>query len=142
MKMTPPYWEHFDHEADMGIRGIGITLDQAFEQAALALTALLTDPRHITPAMPVHITCRAPTREQLLVDWLNSLIYEMATRHMLFSHFRVTIRDQELTAVTRGDRLARVSDAPALEVKAATYAELKVFQENGRRWIAQCVVDV
>jgi SHS2 domain-containing protein len=39
-----PHWEHFAHEADMGIRGIAPTLEQAFEQAALAMTAVVTDP--------------------------------------------------------------------------------------------------
>lgn len=35
-----PYREHFDHEADIGLHGIDNTLDEAFEQAAPALTAV------------------------------------------------------------------------------------------------------
>ena len=40
-------WQHFPHDADMGVRGIGNSKEAAFEQAALALTALVTDPRAI-----------------------------------------------------------------------------------------------
>ena len=40
----PAFWEHFEHEADMGIRGVGQTKEQAFEQAAMALTAVITEP--------------------------------------------------------------------------------------------------
>ena len=37
-------WEHFTHDADMGVRGYGETKSQAFEQVALALTAVITGP--------------------------------------------------------------------------------------------------
>lgn len=40
-----PRWEHFAHEADMGVRGLGASLGQAFEQGALAMTALVTEHR-------------------------------------------------------------------------------------------------
>jgi protein archease len=42
-------WEHFSHEADMGIRGFGATKEKAFEQAALALTGVVTDPECVRP---------------------------------------------------------------------------------------------
>lgn len=42
--MSSGRWEHFPHEADMGVRGIGASREAAFEQAALALTAVITDP--------------------------------------------------------------------------------------------------
>lgn len=44
-----PRWEHFRHEADIGVRGLGATREAAFEQAALALTAVLTDPARVAP---------------------------------------------------------------------------------------------
>ena len=74
-------WEHFAHGADIGVRGIGATPAEAFEQAALALTAVVTDPAGIAPRRPRStIDCEAPDDELLLADWLNALIYEMATR--------------------------------------------------------------
>ncbi len=73
----------------MGVRGVGPTLAAAFEQAALAMTAVVADPASVTPAMAIDIECEAPDDELLLVDWLNALILEMATRHMLFSRFEV-----------------------------------------------------
>jgi SHS2 domain-containing protein len=85
-------WEHFEHGADIGVRGIGATLAEAFEQAALALTAVLADPAGVTPSTSVEIRCAAPDDEVLLVDWLNALVYEMATRKMLFGRFGVTIK--------------------------------------------------
>jgi SHS2 domain-containing protein len=134
-------WEHFPHEADMGVRGTGATLAQAFEQAALALTAVITDPAKVVAREQVAIQCEAPDPELLFVDWLNAIVYEMATRHMLFSRFEVAIVHTTLTATLWGEPLDTARHQPAVEVKGATYTALRVAQENGR-WIAQTVVDV
>jgi len=135
-------WEHFPHEADMGIRGLGITKHQAFEQAALALTAVVTDPQRVAARMERHFSCEAPDDELLLVDWLNALIYEMACSHMVFGQFDVTITDHQLKAIARGELVDRIKHEPAVEIKGATYTELSVRQIEANGWVAQCVVDV
>ncbi len=84
-------WEHFAHGADIGVRGVGTTKGEAFEQAALALTAVLTDPDGVAATTTVDIRSEAPDDELLLVDWLNALIFEMTTRKMVFGRFAVTI---------------------------------------------------
>lgn len=136
------WWEHFPHEADMGIRGIGTTKSQAFEQAALAMTAVITDPQRVALQMEKHFHCEAPDDELLLVDWLNVLIYEMACGHMVFGQFDVAIKDHQLEAVARGEPVDRMKHEPAVEIKGATYTELSVRQIEDSSWIAQCVVDV
>ena len=70
-------WQHFPHQADVGVRGLGATLAQAFEQAALALTAVITDLADVSPREMIRLSCDAPDAELLLVDWLNVLIYEI-----------------------------------------------------------------
>ena len=137
-----PNWEHFPHEADMGVRGIGPTKEAAFEGAALALTAVITDPAEVLPTQQITITCRAPDDELLLVDWLNALVYEMATRKMLFSRFNVRFNDHSLHATAWGEPIEVARHRPAVEVKGATYTDLLVKQGQKGYWIAQCVVDV
>ena len=66
-------WEHFPHGADIGVRGIGATRGQAFEQAALALTAVIADPARVAADTMVELRCEAPDDELLLADWLNAL---------------------------------------------------------------------
>ncbi|MBA3966234.1 MAG: archease [Nitrospirales bacterium] len=135
-------WEHFPHDADMGIRGFGITKPQAFEQAALALTAVVTDPQRVAVRVERHFTCEAPDDELLLVDWLNALIFEMACGHMVFGQFAVKIADHHLEGIARGEPVDRMKHEPAVEIKGATYTELSVRQVEGNGWVAQCVVDV
>ena len=135
-------WEHFDHGADIGVRGVGPTKQAAFEQIALALTGVMTDPTTVRPQVAVEIGCEAPTDELLVVDWLNALVYEMATRHMLFAAFNVTIEGSRLQATAWGERVDAARHEPAVEVKGATYTELRVGRQDDGCWLAQCVVDV
>jgi SHS2 domain-containing protein len=136
------HWEHFPHEADMGIRGIGASLEEAFAQAAMAMTAVITDPREVLTKETVTVTASDPDPELLFVDVLNAIIFEMAERHMLFGRFRVTLDDGHLTATASGETIDVERHQPAVEIKGATYTGLAVKQLDHGLWMAQCVVDV
>ena len=140
--MSSPGWEHFYHMADIGVRGRGRTLPEAFEQTALALTAVIAEPELIQPQQAIDISCSAPDHELLLVDWLNAVIFEMATRKMLFSRYEISLQDHQLTGRAWGEEIDIARHQPTVEVKGATYTELKVVQETDANWLAQCVVDV
>ena len=140
--MLGKYWEHFPHDADMGIRGIGATKEEAFEQAAVALTAVVTGPDNVAPMEETSVDCEAPDDELLLAEWLNALIYQMATRRMLFSRFEVRIDGGHLSGRAWGEPVDISRHQPAVEVKGATYTQLKVAQDKTGAWLAQCVVDV
>lgn len=135
-------WETFAHEADVGVRGYGDTLAEAFAGAATALTAAICDPAKVGAGETVRIECAADDHELLLVDWLNALIYEMATRRLLFARFEVDIEGNRLEAYARGEPVDATRHQPAAEVKGATFCELAVKKLEDGRWLAQCVVDV
>ena len=135
-------WEHFAHDADIGVRGIGNTKEQAFEQAALAMTAVITDPAALHAHDSIEVTCEAPDDELLLVDWLNALVFEMATRHLLFSQFEIRFDGQRLRGRAWGEKVDVAKHQPAVEVKGATLTSLRVEKQGDGQWVAQCVVDV
>lgn len=137
-----PCWEHFAHAADIGVRGYGHTPDEAFAQAALAMMAVIAEPRRIEAHEAVILDCRAPDLELLLTDWLNALIFTMATRHLLFCCFDVHITGHHLHATAWGEPLDAARHQPAVEVKGATFTELRVACLSPELWLAQCVVDV
>ncbi|MFP5397601.1 MAG: archease [Gammaproteobacteria bacterium] len=137
-----PRWEHFEHDADVGVRGLGTTEAQAFEQAAVALTAVITDPARVAPHESVPIACEAADHELLLAQWLNALVYEMAVRRMLFSRFDVRLDDGRLHARAHGEPVDVARHRPAVEVKGATYTALRVARTADGGWLAQTVVDV
>jgi tRNA nucleotidyltransferase (CCA-adding enzyme) len=135
-------WEHFEHDADIGLRATAATREALFEAMAEALTALVTNPEDVRPVEPVAIRCEAPDDALLLADWLNALIYEMATRRMLFGDWRVSIDSHVLDATATGEPVDRERHEPVVEVKGATYTALAVEQDSEGKWHAQCIVDV
>ena len=134
-------WEHFPHDADVGVRGFGATAAEAFEQGAQALTAVVTR-SEITPKTRVEVSCEAPDLELLFVEWLNAIIYEMAVRGMLFGRSAVRIEGVRLTGTLWGELVDVERHAPATEPKGATYTALKVAADKDGIWSAACVVDV
>jgi len=135
-------WEHFAHAADIGIRGRGATREEAFANAACALTAVVTELNAVASRLAVPIHCDAPDDELLLVAWLNAIIYEMATRHMLFGRFDVRIEDHRLIATAWGEPVDVLRHHPAVEPKGATMTALRVACEPEATWLAQTVIDV
>ncbi len=135
-------WTHFPHDADIGVRGYGADPAEAFANAARAMIAAVVPLEAIRCSHSVSIACDAPDLELLLVDWLNAVIYEMATRSMLFGEFRVAIDGTALSAKACGEPVDVSRHGPAVEPKGATMTELRVGPDPAGRWIAQCVVDV
>lgn len=136
------HWEHFPHQADIGVRGAGPSMADAFCQAALALTAAVTDPASVAAEVAVKIAVEANDADDLLYDWLNALVFEMATRGMLFGRFDVAIDDGRLVATAWGEPVSVERHQPAVEVKGATYTGLHVVETDTGGWIAECVIDV
>ena len=134
-------WSHLPHDADIGVSGHGPTVEAAFEQAALAMTAVVTE-REVRPLQTVAVRCEAPDLELLLVEWLNALVYEMAVRKMLFGRFKVRIAGRALEGEASGEPVDVARHEPAVEVKGATYTALHVAREEDGTWRAECIIDV
>ena len=126
----------------MGIRGFGATREEAFTEAALAMVGISIDPETIKCEQQVEINCGDDDDELLFVAWLNGLLYEMATRKMLFGKFEVRVNGKRLTGRAWGEKLDLGRHKPVLEIKGATYSDLKVRQDKDGTWIALCIVDI
>ena len=117
-------------------------MGEAFEQAALAMTAITCDPGAIRVRTSVPIDLEAPNTEILLSDWLNAIVFEISTRHMLFSRFTAHISGNCLSFSLGGEAVEVPRHQPDVEIKGATLSELEVGQDEDGSWFAQCVVDV
>jgi len=135
-------WEHFPHDADLGVRGFGATAAEAFVQTARALCAAIVDLTTVRCDGAIDIEREAPGLDLLLVDWLNAIVYEMAARRMIFAAFEVSLAGERLRGRALGEKISRERHAPAVEVKGATFTELEVCEDRPGLWRAQCVIDV
>lgn len=131
----------FPHDADLGVHGQGPTVEIAFEQAARAITAAVTE-APVAETERITLGCEAPDLPLLLVTWLNAVISEMAVRTMLFARFRVCIEGMRLDAELWGEPIDPLRHAPACEPKGATCAMAEVGQDAEGLWHARCIIDV
>jgi len=134
-------YQKFDHGADIGIRGIGKTVEEAFAEAAKAMFDVMVDIGNVQTKKEVKITTKAENKEELLIEFLNKLLSEADLKNMVFSEFKVLIEYNKLTAIAIGEKLNPKKHNIKTEVKAATYSMLKIGQENNN-YFAQCVIDV
>ncbi|MEK6815061.1 MAG: archease [Nitrospirota bacterium] len=134
-------YETFEHEADVGVRGAGATLAEAFEEGARAMFSVMFEIERVEPRTEIRVQCRAQDVESLFVDWLNTLLAEADIQGLALSGFSVKIDGLALEGTGRGEPIDIEKHRPTVEVKGATYTMLKVGGESGR-FVAQCVVDV
>ncbi|MCF8030536.1 MAG: archease [Desulfohalobiaceae bacterium] len=136
----PPTYETFEHGADIGVRGIGRSLEEALAMAAKAMFSLMVDNLENVPAKTqVEIQVEGFDMESLLLAWLNQLLAEADINGLVFSEFSVSLKGRTLRGTATGSDFS--GRDPGVEVKAATYSEAAVSVSDGI-WTAQCVVDV
>ncbi|RLF12158.1 MAG: archease [Thermoprotei archaeon] len=138
-------YELFETTADVGVRGFGSTLEEAFENAAKAMFSVMVDLSGVKEEREVEVSCEAFDEEGLLVEWLNELLALSSIEKMVFSSFEVKIDREDdvlkLKGVARGEKLDPGRHNLKTEVKAATYSMIKVVKE-GDRYVAQLILDI
>ncbi len=138
-------YELFEHKADIGVKGTGESLEEAFSECAKAMFSVMVNIEMISPDTSFEFKVKSSNREELLIDFLNELLYLKDINGMMFSGFYLYItRDRGkiiLKGKASGEKVNKKKHDLKSEVKAATYHQLKIEKKNGE-FVAQCVVDV
>ena len=131
---------YFDHDADMGIVGRGALIEEAFENAASAVFAMMTDLDQVRPHTSVAIDFEEADPEFALVTWLNLLLGQARSRALIFGRFHLRRDGAHWNGTAEGEPW-RAGVERGVEVKGATLTALAVTERDGI-WDARCVVDV
>jgi SHS2 domain-containing protein len=132
-----------DHPSDIGFEVTGSSLAELFTNAALALSQLTWCPEAGGKAnLEEEISITAGDLDELMVNFLQEFLYLTDTKAMICTEVRITtISESSLAARVRGRRFKAGRDEELLAVKAVTYHQLFVGQENGR-WRARVLLDI
>ena len=127
-------FEVIDHTADIGIAAYGASLSEAFANAAYALFSLMADLENVADVLCCEAEATAENREDLLVAWLNELVYLFEVNNVLFKRFEIDeLSETKLRARCYGERIDPERHKIKMAVKAATYHMLKVEERDGYR---------
>jgi SHS2 domain-containing protein len=136
--------ETFEHTADLGLRVTATDLADLFQTAAQGLFDTIVANRDaVRVAATELVVLEAESPQDLLLDWLNELIFRCETRHQLYTHFEVRIDEagRRLEATIGGEPIDRHRHLLDHEVKAATRHGLSVRSDGGT-WIAEVILDI
>ena len=139
MKAT---FDIINHSADAGIIAYGEDIKQLFSNASLALFSLITDVQDIKEKLSHQVEVNSDNRDDLLVEWLNELIYLFDADYLLFNRFEFeSLDDNQLKANCYGEKFDPARHRIKIGVKAATYHMLKIAKDS-KGYKAQVIFDI
>jgi len=126
-----------DHTADITIESWAPSLNEAFAEAAKATFEVILDTSSVKPQEPVEITVQGTDLEELLVEWIGELIALIDINGQFYSKFEVesiekTTDGYSLKAHAWGETIDHERHDTRTEVKAMTYADMKIDQKSDR----------
>ena len=129
-RARPQKFRYLDHTADVGIQAFGETLCEAFENAALGMFDIITDPSKVGAQKDFEITIEGDDLKNLLHEWLDQLLILSQVNNMLFSSFKVNLKDLDngvgLTGLVMGEPADPSKHVYKTEIKAVTHHMLEV----------------
>ena len=139
-------YEYLEHTADVKFLAYGNTLEEVFENAALAMFNVIIDTEKVSGETAIDVFLKSPDLESLLVDWLSELLYLFEVDEIVFWKFRVEeIRKEEgeysIKSLASGEKYYPGSHPFETEIKAVTYNQLEL-EKTADGWKAQVVVDI
>jgi SHS2 domain-containing protein len=135
-------YELLDHTADIGIIAFGRDLSESFANAAYAMFDMITDIDKINGMDKFDLQVSASSVEELLVTWLDELLYRYETERFVCSRFIINrMDDRRLCASIFGENVDPVRHEIKAEIKSVTYHQLKIEKlDDG--WRVQVIFDV
>lgn len=123
-------FEAINHTADVGLDVYGKTVSKLFENAAEGMFSLITPLDKVKEKIVISVSISAHDREELLVTFLNELLYYYSAKKVLFKRFEIhKLGETSLDADVSGDKIA--GHEILHDIKAATYHDLKIEQTDG-----------
>ncbi|PKK85882.1 MAG: archease [Thermoplasmata archaeon HGW-Thermoplasmata-1] len=133
------------HTADVGLEAWGPSLSDAFAQAARGMFDIITDSSKIAPAVKREFSLAAENPEELLVDFLNRLLFYNGAEFLVFGRFDIDVDadGRSLQASVWGEEYDRSRHGYGAEIKAVTYHLLNVCKPlNGKNAKVSVLFDV
>jgi len=140
-----PSHKFIDHTADILFEAQAPSLNELFEQCAIALENSQVDIKLIKQKETIKITGKNKKIDYLLFDFLDDLLFYKDSKQLLFSKFEIKIEKENdeyvLTCQATGEKLNLELHDPKVDVKAITMHLFEV-KEIKDGWFARVLIDI
>lgn len=155
-------YEVLEHTADIGLRALGDTLEEAFSLMAQGMVKLILSPEScISHQEERLVEAKGYDPESLMVAWLSELLFQIYSEGFLpGAVLSIKIREPEdssadpgeysISAVLSGETFRPETHQLVLEIKGVTYHMLRVErlnqpgsdEDHEAKWFAQVILDI
>lgn len=127
-------FEFLEHTADVYVAAYGKTLEEAFENAALATFETMTDTKKVEPKAKDEIEVKGHDEQALLYNWLEELIIKFEITENLYSRFEISpIKKSpngfKLKAKIWGEPFNPNKHPQKVGIKAITYHQMEILKK-------------
>jgi len=141
-----PKFEFLEHLADAYMAARGQSLEEAFENAALAMFEVMTDTQKVKTTIKDDVTIEEYDQKALLYSWLEQLLLKFEIERKLYARFEVkqllqTSKGWRLSATVFGERFDPTKHVSKAEVKAVTYHQMEISREDGG-YVVKFILDL
>jgi len=120
-----------EHTADALVEVFGEDLSERFANAAYAMFDQITDITKVNLTGEIKLTLDADNRQQLLVDFLQELLFVHDTENIVFCEFIVKTDGRHLEAIAHGEMFDEEKHSKRSVVKGVTYHRLEFDDKAG-----------
>ena len=127
-------FEFLEHTADVYIAAHGKTLEEGFENAALAMFEVMSDTEKVSSDIEDSVEVEAEDEYALLYSWLEALLVKLETKNMLYSKFKISSLQEtsdgfRIQATVWGEKINAEKHTQKVAVKAVTYHRMEIIRE-------------
>ena len=124
-------YEQIPHTADIAVRVYGKDLKELFINAAYGMFDIIADLEGLKSSVSIDVNLEVPSKEELLVSWLDELLYNFYVKGIIFFKFDITfLSETKLIAKAEGRHIGKNKNRLKTEIKAATYHDLTIKESN------------
>ena len=139
-------YEVIEHTADIGIEVFGKTMRDIFIHSAEGMFAIITGNRCIEKSEDFlsNVILKGEEFEDLLVRWLNELLYISETKLIILTQFTIEeLSNHQIKAVVKGKKINETGFKIEKEIKAVTYHDLEIKKDRKKElWTARIIFDI
>jgi len=136
-------YKTIDHTADIGVEAWGTTKQEAMEAVVEAMFDLMAAGDSVVPRQEKKVVAVGTDDADRMINLLREALYFFHGERWIGKTCRIPeMKETQVTAYLQGEPYDPQRHVLKMEIKAATYHQLKLEPSQDRGWYARVIFDV
>jgi len=127
-------FKFLEHTADVYVEAYGASLEEAYENAALATLDVMTEPEKVEPKIQDVLEVEAPDEYALLYNWIEEILVKFELSDKLYSRFKISSIEKtpvglKMRAKAWGELYDPEKHPSKVGIKSITYHRMEIVKK-------------